>query len=67
MMTNVFHNPQSDVLTTSYLKYQIQIMEFFLLRYFHHLTLGRNTNLPLLLLQETFSVSLTAPAPLKTF
>ena len=38
VMTNVFHNPQSDVLTTSYLKYQIQVMEFFLLRYFHHLT-----------------------------
>ena len=38
MMTNVFHNPQSDVLRSSYLKYQIQVLDFFLLRYFHHLT-----------------------------
>lgn len=38
MMTNVFHKPQSDVLTSSYLKYQIRVLDFFLLRYFHHLT-----------------------------
>lgn len=67
IMTNVFHNPQSDVLNSSYLKYQIRVLDFFLLDIFIIWVLGCNTNLPLLLLQETFSVSLAAPAPLETF